>query len=517
MLDQLPWPPETNDEQLAALVQHIHDWQITHSSLLKLIWTEQKHTVLAQPIGVSLWPTLFPKASFEQALRLQTDFNELYTAAACDEEWLYQTLKPLMTAGSLTSKLWSIHEKVKEEGYVQQTSLGIFRSDYMLHAVPNPGSRPSLKQVEFNTFSCAGACHSSQISSLHRHLQRIGAYPTSISPPNSTIPNPITLPASDNTSSLASALAKAHRAYGPPKSRSAPQTGILMLVQPCNVNICDERPLEYALWDRGIPTYRATFPDDVTSHTSSTSTRELLYRPPTRTRHHLPPLEISVAYLRAGYDEAEYATDQGVAARYRLERSRAIKCPSLLAHLTTLKKVQQVLARPGVLERFLSAEKAGRVRETFMPMYPLDRSEAGMEGRTLAFDWKMSGSHVLKPSLEGGGHNVYGKEIPEFLEQLPTDMFGAYVLMETIRPPPLRNVLMSPRGVHEGPVISELGVLGLCLWNHQGDNGKQEVNCDLLMNEQAGFTFKTKASEVDEMSVVKGYGCFDSPCLIDDE
>ena len=34
-----------------------------------------------------------------------------------------------------------------------------------------------------------------------------------------------------------------------------------------------------------------------------------------------------------------------------LERSRAIKCPSAAFHLAGTKKVQQVLAEPGVLER----------------------------------------------------------------------------------------------------------------------------------------------------------------------
>ena len=39
-------------------------------------------------------------------------------------------------------------------------------------------------------------------------------------------------------------------------------------------------------------------------------------------------------------------------ARLMLERSRAIKCPSAALHLAGTKKVQQVLASPGVLERY---------------------------------------------------------------------------------------------------------------------------------------------------------------------
>jgi hypothetical protein len=82
---------------------------------------------------------------------------------------------------------------VKEEGYAQvnfllhfrmvylaqskilykDLSLGLFRSDYMLHAAgyhENRGAPVELKQVEFNTCSCAGGSHSNKISDMHRYL-----------------------------------------------------------------------------------------------------------------------------------------------------------------------------------------------------------------------------------------------------------------------------------------------------------------------------------------------------------
>ena len=244
-----------------------------------------------------------------------------------------------------------------------------------------------------------------------------------------------------------------------------------------------------------------------------------------------------MVYMRAGYDEAEYSDSEGkgVGARYMIERSRAIKCPSLMGHLGGFKMVQMKLGEEGVVRRFLSGgegernrdqggeggregevrgtgEREESVLETFMPMYPLDGSTRGVEGWRIATDPKAAGSYVLKPSLEGGGHNVYGEKIPPFLSSIPKEKWGEYILMEKIRPPTLKNVLMSPRGLYRGNVVSELGVLGVCLWKTTRDG-----SCEMIMNEQAGFTFKTKASDIDEMSVVKGYGCFDSPCLVDDE
>jgi glutathione synthase len=73
------------------------------------------------------------------------------------------------------------------------------------------------------------------------------------------------LPKNQTIASLVSGLVAAHEAYGPPKSREASKTGILFIVQPRNMNICDERPLEYALrnHDPPIPAYRVIFGEDV--------------------------------------------------------------------------------------------------------------------------------------------------------------------------------------------------------------------------------------------------------------
>jgi glutathione synthetase len=348
------------------------------------------------------------------------------------------------------------------------------------------------------------------------------------------------LPSNHTIASLVSGLIAAHEEYGPPKSGHASRTGILFIVQPRNMNISDERPLEYALWNNEpqIPAYRVLFGEEVLACTSLSQSRELLYQPPSGS----PPIEVSVAYLRAGYDPNEY-TPTGYGCRLLLERSRAIKCPSILGHLATFKKVQQALAAPGALTRFLSHTEAERVAKTFAPMYPLDEScEAGRRGHALACNPQTAINHVLKPSLEGGGHNVYRGEIPEFLDSVPKSRWHTYILMELINPVIQKNVLLSPRGIYTaadadspalrpssenrqdphttapadqlpGPTVSELGIFGVCLWRSQ----PQGHHPQLLRNSEAGWSLKTKPEAVDEMSVVKGYGCFDCPYLVDEE
>ena len=172
--------------------------------------------------------------------------------------------------------------------------------------------------------------------------------------------------------------------------------------------------------------------------------------------------------------------------------------------------MQQKLGMPGVLERFLTTEEARRIRNTFMPIYPLDESEAGRKGRELALDRTKADKYILKPSLEGGGHNIYGSAIPEYLQTIPSDLWQNYILMEKIEAPmDVHNSLISFRELYSGPVISELGIFGICSWEEDGMGGVKMVE-----NRQGGFSFKTKAVGVDEMSVVKGYGCFDSPLLV---
>ncbi|PVH80547.1 glutathione synthetase [Cadophora sp. DSE1049] len=500
------YPPDISDTQFETLVSDINDWHITHGTQLKVLDTDNRHTVLSQQVGTTLFPTLFPKELFEEALALQTTFNKLYAAVTEDDEWLFDTLKDLIDIDPLSNNLWTIYREVKQEGYIQDLTLGIFRSDYMLHAsAPDSQETLQLKQVEFNTIACAGGVHSNKTSDMHRHFLRTGTYESSSQslqldlsflPPNHTL------------NVLTQGLISAHQAYGPAVSRTTKETCILMIVQPNNFNMADERPIEYALWDASIPCFRVIFGYEVLSHTSVAPSGELIYQPP----HRKTPLEVSVVYFRSGFEVHEY-DDMGHMARFQLEKSRAIKCPNILGHLATFKKVQQVLVMPGVLERFLPANEAVAVARMFVKIWPMDESLEGEEARKLALDRETVRRHVLKPSLEGGGHNLYGEAIVDFLRNTPQTLWHTFVLMEKIAPPLLTNTMVSSQGIYEGPVISELGVFGVCLW----ERGRVGQRPQIVEEINPCWSFKTKKADVDEMSVVKGYGCFDSPALVDEE
>jgi glutathione synthase len=284
------------------------------------------------------------------------------------------------------------------------------------------------------------------------------------------------------------------------------------VVQNPERNVFDQRHLEYALFEENdVRSFRLPF-EQTLSHTRLDEDRTLLYTPPSSPS---TSYEVTTVYFRAGYSPDDYPEEKEWSARLHLEKSRAIKCPSVLTHLAGCKKVQQVLATPHSphLKRFLPNEDmASKVLATFAPIYPLDDSEAGKEAKKLAQDVDSATRYVLKPQREGGGNNVYRKAIPPFLEKLPQTHWPAYILMEMIEPPPLTNAILRNGQLQRGGVIGELGVYGVCLWR----NGKDDKDAgQILENWEAGYLLRTKGDQSEEGGVAAGFGAVDSCVVID--
>lgn len=88
--------------------------------------------------------------------------------------------------------------------------------------------------------------------------------------------------------------------------------------------------------------------------------------------------------------------------RLLAERSLAIKCPTVAYQLVGAKKVQQVLAAPGQLERFVKdPQSAALLRASFTGLYPLDHTPEGLAAYEAAL--VNSDELVMKPQREGGG------------------------------------------------------------------------------------------------------------------
>ena len=313
------------------------------------------------------------------------------------------------------------------------------------------------------------------------------------------------LPDNTSTQSLAAGLRVAFKTYT--ASESSQEACVLFLVQTPERNIFDQRHLEYDLQESRIPVFRLPF-SEILKHTIvETSQRRLFYTPP-----HQPAkrYEVAVVYFRAGYGPGDYADSSAWEARLQIERSYAIKCPSILTQLAGAKKVQQVLATPtapttpSILTRFVESGESeiSELEKTFTNIYPLDDSPAGLEARGIATDAEKCKGYVLKPQREGGGNNIYRSAIPPFLKSLPESHWKSYILMEIITPPPVHNLILRNGNVEKGGVICELGVYGTCLWNQESK--------EVLHNEEAGYLLRTKGDQSEEGGVAAGFGAMDS-------
>ena len=386
--------------------------------------------------------------------------------------------------------------------------MGLFRSDYMVHQ-DSAESQPQIKQVEFNTIAASFGGLSKQTSQLHRYLAQT-EYPLL----QQGISNgQLDLPPNESVKGLASGIRAAYKAYGEPTQGN--KKCVIFLIQGGERNIFDQRHLEYELQafkDPSILCFRLAYADILTDTTVSDGTeRKLLYHHPQYPHH---TFEVAVVYMRSGYGPGDYPDQKAWDARYHIERSAAIKCPSVLTQVSGTKKVQQVLATPttsggsSILNKFIQGGSSAipEIWKTFTNIFPLDESEAGKKARQIALDLDLCQSYVLKPQREGGGNNIYRSAIPPFLKSIPESHWTSYILMELITPPPVRNLILRNGKLEEGGVICELGVYGTCLWNNQTK--------EILHNDQGGYLLRTKGDKSEEGGVAAGFGCMDSCSLV---
>jgi glutathione synthetase len=305
---------------------------------------------------------------------------------------------------------------------------------------------------------------------------------------------------------LPAAMNVAYQRY---KERFQPvnPTVILFVVQDGETNTVDQRMLEFQLWDAyKIPVERISLARANTQVTVDDVTGAMLLN---------QKQEVAVVYYRAGYAPTDYPDgDDGVEwqARATMECSRAAKCPSLGYHLAGTKKVQQELARPGVLERFFPApdeqDLVANMRSGFAGLYSLGDDVTPED--LAAIKDAMSGGHgryVLKPQREGGGYNFYGLELAKKLyDNIQTNSetkqlvlakkLGEYILMERLFPPQQKVVLLRAGRVEgSGDSVSELGCFGAIVCGPDGE---------VVHNQYAGFLLRTKFSNVDEGGVNSG-------------
>lgn len=509
------YPPSASPAALTHLLDTLKDHSLANGLTVRPPphFTPNPHNSVATHAPVSLFPSLYPRHSFNLARDVQTAYNNLYALVSADTEFLTLVTEELAKVDDFISQLFEIWKRTQAEGSVQPYSLGLFRSDYMLHQPPHHSDSshddfdavPKVQQVEFNTIASSFGGLATKVSELHRFLIQSRSYPEHEDLKLENVPRN---PAAEG---LAAGLAAGHEAYG------VSEAAVLFIVQPGERNVFDQRAVEYPLLNtHGVRTHRVTLEEAARlCQVDEENNRRLLFKP----KYLETPVEISVVYFRSGYSPDDYPTPATWEARELLERSKAIKCPTISTHLAGSKKVQQVLTIDGILERFLPSSPliCAKLRETFTGIHPLDSTPMGLAARNLALTHPER--YVLKPQREGGGNNVYREDIPGFLKELEErdgnrDGWAGYVLMEMIRTPVAKGVVVREGTGGEGWVVGELGVYGVGLWREGGNKGEGK-GVVMEKNEEVGWLLRTKGRESNEGGVAAGFGCVDGVCLVD--
>lgn len=422
---------------------------------------------------VALLPMSFPESYWKQACEVAPIFNELVDRVSQDGEFLQQSLSRTKKVDPFTSRLLEIHSKMLEINKIEEIRLGLHRSDYMLDE-----QTKLLLQIELNTISSSFPGLGCLVSELHRSL--IQQYKEHIEL------DPNRIPSNNAVNQFAEALAKAWNEYGDPRAV------VMFVVQAEERNMYDQHWLSASLRERQqITTIRKTLAEiDALGELQQDGTLVV------------DGQAVAVIYFRAGYAPSDYHSESEWKARLLMEQSRAVKCPSISYHLAGTKKIQQELAKPNVLERFLeNKDDIAKLRKCFAGLWSLDESDAVRDAI------ERPGLYVMKPQREGGGNNIYGEDVREALLKLQKEGTGsdaAYILMQRIFPNISHSILMREGIPHKEQTISELGIYGSYLRN------KTEV----LINQQAGHLMRTKVSSSNEGGVAAGFAVLDSVYLV---
>jgi len=481
----LPLP----QDQLEELVEKAKDYALMHGICMRQRGPNGEFDRDALHFApFVLFPSPFPREEFHKAVALQPVLNELMHKVAHDYNFLKESLKYTIEVDEFTGKLFEIYEKVQKEGVAQGLSLGMMRSDIMLnkHCCPKPiccakgMSFCCWNQVELNTIASGFGWLGPASALIHRYVIAEAGHSELLQD----------IPENKALEGLAGALVEAWKIYATPKSV------ILFLVEDVTYNICDQKFHEFEIRKQCPEVFviRKTLTDLIRA--TLTSDKRLM----------IDGYEVGVVYMRCGYHPDQYPTEKEWDARLMMERSLAIKSPSIHYHLAGTKKVQQELAKPGMVEKYLGDKaQVESVRDIFTGLYSIDKNESG--DKSVAAAMAHPEKYVLKPQREGGGNNVYGEEIKEYLEKLgDSDERNAYILMDRIAPPVSKNYMVRPGCQPEMvDVVSELGIFGYVI----GDKDK------ISTNKYVGHMLRTKKSHVNEGGVAAGLGALDSVLLVD--
>lgn len=498
---------------MASTVEQLEARCLTNGVVLRKTLGDGKFSVIHAPM--TLQPTVVPAQGFHQVCDLMPTWNKLIDRVSRDHDFLMQQLASTAASDKdFTGRLYNMYAKLyspESTSKMQQTMLGIFRADYMrsvnsTDSFVATGERSPYatewKNVEINTISCSFAALSTRVGQVHRFLElHRGERKSKVS-------------VSESETNVPRALAAAHSYWinHTGGEASAATTTIVMVVQENERNTGDQYLLIFKLLEaHGVRTVRKTL-TELSKELQLDEAGNATIPVPTDLAGAFagaPRLFVSLFYFRSTYTPTDFISEATWEAREAIERSSAVKCPSLPYHLCTTKRIQQALSHYGALRKYCDSDRECRALfATFMGQYTLDTAT---NAHVVTDAVEHPEKYVLKPQLEGGGNLISGAEMQRQLNvsraadpALYDKVHQEYILMERIvSQTSVGGVMKEGVPHHFNALVGELGVFGCVL----------STGSTVVLNELSGYLMRTKPENVIDGGVMSGLAALDSVSL----
>uniref|UniRef100_A0A183C2H9 Glutathione synthetase n=1 Tax=Globodera pallida TaxID=36090 RepID=A0A183C2H9_GLOPA len=474
-----------NERELRELSQFAIEWSHNHALIVRTSGTQilDYKSDTAEFASVTLLPSPFPRKAFSQTLAVQTAMNLLYFRIASDYDFLMDAYKDVVKSDKHIRALVSIVKDVHEEGIKQPYTVMIQRADYMLNVRDNHDYE--VKQVEVNCGSIVSLTLDRKITELHRAmLKKVGMDASDRF-----------VPVNKAAEEFINVLYMAWKQYDDPNA-------IVVIL-----TFIDFSPYKFDYTHIELELARVSDGQIKVEYLSLREGKKLSLDPETFT------LRLNgrvVAVVNSGTSALGYiANEAEMETRRTIERSNAIKAPSLAIAISSSKKIQQLLANPGVLERFFphpeDAQTVAAIRETFAGLWGLEHDDQKTQNR-IKDAIENPRNYVLKPNRDCGGYNFFDEDVAIKLKEFTPDERAAHILMQRLHPMQYKNYFLRPFNEPELNVVTgELGVHGFLMGNM--------LDGTVLRNVQQGHLLRTKLAHVNEGGVIEGAGVGDSPYL----
>uniref|UniRef100_A0A914ICM3 Glutathione synthetase n=1 Tax=Globodera rostochiensis TaxID=31243 RepID=A0A914ICM3_GLORO len=495
----------TDEDEGGGDVQVIYEDAVDFAQNLSLTFLPSDHEGrgdVAEIVPFTLFPTPFPKHLFEQAKQVQLAYLLLYFRISNDFDFLIENYEEVAKTNTNVKNYLHILKTVQAEGIKQKNVLLLGRSDYMCHKVmddeTNDGQHYELKQIEFNTGQLGGVHVSRNLTQLHRRtMLKAGLDPTKEQMPD----NP-------GDMAIAEALYMAWTAFGDPEAI------FLFAASKTSRNRFGQRLIEYLLEEKSkgkMKVIRISLPDCADAMKTGGLTLD-----PEDSTLRLYGQKVAVTYIAT---EPPNPSRGEWAVRLLFERSTAIKSPTIGQDLANQKKIQQLLAKPGMVERFLpepeNAANVAAIRSTFAGLWPIHDQDDKQSQQIIQDAIQNPDKYVLKPNREGGGNNIWGEKVKEKLLTFTPEEQNAHILMERLNPMVVKNYMVRPRKVIKekketekidyAQMTTELSIIGYLFGNAH--------DLSVQKNVQKGHFLRTKMATENEGGVSFGTGAWDTPFL----